>query len=196
MLPNATMTPYPRTSPSGPLASGVRDDCVYNFKGDEYQFPIEQLGFWKSNCELAAILYNVDFDSFAAWNSLNTNVTDSACVFEVSKRYCGSWALQPKPTGTEAPAPTATDGGDGKPQPPAATHSGQPADCDGWHVVSSIDSCQSVADNAGISLEDFYAWNPAVSKDCTTNFWLGQANQQRDHNEADPSCSYTQWPAG
>ncbi|KDN71454.1 putative LysM domain-containing protein [Colletotrichum sublineola] len=175
MLPNATMTPYPRPSPSAPLASGVRDDCVYNFKGDEYQFPAEQLGFWKSNCELAATLYNVDFVNFASWNSLNTSVSDPACAFEVGKRYCGSWALQPKPTGTEAPAPTGTDDGDGKPQPPGPTHSGQPADCDAWHVVAGSDSCQSVADNAGISLDDFYAWNPAVSKDCTTNFWLGQA---------------------
>ncbi|KAH6699753.1 hypothetical protein BKA61DRAFT_706408 [Leptodontidium sp. MPI-SDFR-AT-0119] len=172
MLPNATMTPYPRPSPPAPLASGVRDDCVYNFKGDQYQFPADKLGFWKSNCQLAATLYNVDFDDFAAWNSLSTNVTDPACAFEVGKRYCGAWALQPQPTVTEAPTPTATDG---SPQPPAATHSGQPADCDGWHVVASGDSCQSVADDASISLDDFYAWNPAVSKDCTTNFWLGQA---------------------
>ncbi|PVH71894.1 carbohydrate-binding module family 50 protein [Cadophora sp. DSE1049] len=146
MLPDATMTPYPRPSPSAPLASGVRDDCMYNFKGDEYQFPADKLGFWKSNCELAATLYNVDFDDFAAWNSLNTSVTDPACAFE------------PQPTVTEAPTPTGTDDGDGKPQPPAPTHSGQPADY-----------------NASISLDDFYAWNPAVSKDCTTNFWLGQA---------------------
>ncbi|KAJ1325254.1 peptidoglycan DL-endopeptidase LytF [Microdochium nivale] len=173
MLPNATMTPDPRPPPPLPLASGVRDDCVYNFKGADYQYPADKLGFFKSNCELAAKIYNVDPESFASWNGIKTNVTDPACAFEIGKRYCGSWALMPKPTVTEPPAPTGTD--DGSSQPPAATHSGQPADCDGWHVVSGSDSCQSVADAAGISISDFYAWNPAVSTDCTTNFWLGQA---------------------
>ncbi|KXJ87067.1 hypothetical protein Micbo1qcDRAFT_185706 [Microdochium bolleyi] len=172
MLPNATMTLDPRPSKT-PVAEGVRDDCVFYFKGEDYQFTPDEFGFWRSNCEIAAAVYNVDFDNFAAWNSLATNVTDPACVFEVGKRYCGSWALPPSPTSTEEPAPSGTD--DGKPKPPAATHEGQPADCDGWHVVSASDSCQSVADKAGISIVDFYAWNPAVSKDCTTNFWLGQA---------------------
>ncbi|TQV92641.1 Peptidoglycan-binding Lysin subgroup [Cordyceps javanica] len=169
MLPNATMTLQPRPS-APPRASGVRDDCVFYFMGDDYQYKPEQFGFWKSNCEIAASIYGVDFDTFAAWNSLKTNVTDPACVFEVGKRYCGSWGLMPTTTSTQEPTPT-----DGKPHPPAATHSGQPADCDGWHVVTGGDSCQSVADGAGISLETFFQWNPAVSKDCTVNFWLGQA---------------------
>ncbi|KAH7038381.1 LysM domain-containing protein [Microdochium trichocladiopsis] len=172
MLPNATMTLSPRPTET-PLAPGVRDDCVFYFMGEDYQFSPDQFGFWKSNCEIAASMYGVDFDSFAAWNSLTANVTDAACVFEVGKRYCGSWGLMPTRTSTEELEPTATD--DGKPKPPAATHDGQPADCDGWHVVAESESCQSVADNAGISLEDFYAWNPAVSRDCSTNFWLGQA---------------------
>jgi hypothetical protein len=152
MLPNATTTPYPRPSTSAPLASGVRDDCVYNFKGDDYQFTTEQLGVWKRNCELAATLHKTAFNSFAGWNSLRTNVTDPACIFEVGKRYCGAGAPQPSPT-----------------------HPGQTADCDGWHFVTSGDSCQSAAENAGISLADFYGLNAAVPKDCTTNFWLGQA---------------------
>jgi LysM repeat protein len=175
MLPNATVTSYSRPYTPAPLATGVRDDCVHYFMGDDYQFPPEQLGYWRSNCELAARNYNADHDNFAAWNALGTAVTDPACVFVAGKRYCGSWNLEATRTVTETdPATTTTDGGGG-PTPPAPTHEGQPADCDTWHVVVSGDSCQSVADGAGISASQFYAWNPAVSTDCTTNFWLDQA---------------------
>lgn len=174
MLPDATMSPYPRPPAQSPLATGVRDDCVHYFKGDAYQYSSADLGFFKSNCELAATVYNADHDNFAAWNKLGTNVTDTACVFQKGVRYCGSWGLIPTGTTTSStPDPTETD--DGKPKPPAATHSGQPADCNKWHVVSSGDTCTSVATAAGISVATFHAWNPAVSSDCTGNFWLGQA---------------------
>ncbi|EFQ25778.1 uncharacterized protein GLRG_00922 [Colletotrichum graminicola M1.001] len=148
-----------------PLANGVRDDCCFYLKGDDYQYSPDVFGYWNSNCEIAAANYNIGFDTFVVWNSHATNVTDLACVFEVDVRYCGSWGLPPTQITTEDPAqPTATGTG---PQPPAPTHDRQPGDCDGWHVVSSSDSCQSVADNAGISLAMFLEWNPAVSADCT-----------------------------
>ncbi|KAI8938745.1 hypothetical protein NX059_004612 [Plenodomus lindquistii] len=171
MLPNATITLDPRPTQL-PLAIGVRDDCSFYFKGDEYQYSPDVFGYWNSNCEIAASNYNVDFDSFISWNSITTNITNPACVFQVGLRYCGSWGLSPTQTTTEEPEPTGTNTG---PQPPAPTHEGQPEDCDGWHVVISSDSCQSVADNAGISLATFLEWNPAVNDDCTENFWLGQA---------------------
>ncbi|TIC99389.1 LysM domain-containing protein [Colletotrichum higginsianum] len=174
MLPNATVTSYSRPYTPAPLATGVRDDCVHYFKGDDYQFPSDQLGDWKSNCELTARNYNADNDNFVAWNALGTNVTDPACSFVAGERYCGSWNLQATRTVTETD-PATTTSGDGGSTPPAATHSGQPADFDTWHVVVSDDSCHSVADGAGISLDQFYDWNPAVSRDCSTNFWLGQA---------------------
>ncbi|KAK6220001.1 LysM domain-containing protein [Colletotrichum tabaci] len=173
MLPNATVTSYSRPYTPAPLATGVRDDCVHYFKGDDYQFPFDQLGYWKSNCELAARNYNAD-NNFVAWNALGTNVKDPACSFMAGERYCGSWNLQATRTVTETD-PATTTSGDGGPTPHAATHSGQPADCDTLHVVVSGDSCQSVADGAGISLDQFYDWNPAVSRDCVANFWLGQA---------------------
>ena len=73
----------------------------------------------------------------------------------------------PNPT---SPGPTTTSVG-----PPAPTHTGQPANCNKWHVVEDGDSCGSVAAEYGITTDQFFKWNPAVSKDCVTNFWLGQA---------------------
>ncbi|KAL2259269.1 hypothetical protein VTK26DRAFT_7116 [Humicola hyalothermophila] len=187
MLPNATMSSYARAYTPAPLATGVRDDCVHYFMGDHFQFSSDQLGYWKSNCELAAFNFNADHDNFAAWNALSTNVTDPACSFVTGKRYCGSWNLQPHKTVTETdPAETTTSVG-----PPAPTHSGQPADCDTWYVVVEGDTCQSVADAAGISLSQFLAWNPAVSSDCVENFWVGQAYCVGVSGDADTTTTAT-----
>jgi LysM repeat protein len=175
MLPDATESPYSRVRTPRVLADGVRDDCTFYFLGDRYQDPVESLGYWKSNCELAAYIYNVDNDNFVAWNSLEHNITDPACSFEIGKWYCGSWNLPSYPTLTFTETETTTTTGTAGPTPPAPTHSGQPENCNTWHVVESGDSCQSVADAAGITLSQFLAWNPAVSSDCVDNFWLGQA---------------------
>lgn len=116
MLPNATVMSYSRPYTPAPLATGVRDDCVHYFKGDDYQFPSDQLGYWKSNCELAARKYNADNDNFVAWNALGTNVTDPACSFVAGERYCGTWNLQATRTVTETD-PATTTSGDGGPTP-------------------------------------------------------------------------------
>ena len=70
-----------------------------------------------------------------------------------------------------SPDPTTTSG----PTPPAPTHTGQPANCNKWHVVEEGDTCSSVPAKYGITLKQFLEWNPAVSSDCVDNFWLGQA---------------------
>jgi hypothetical protein len=44
-----------------------------------------------------------------------------------------------------------------------------------WHTVVDGDNCRSVADKYFITMDQFFAWNPAVSKDCLTNFWKDQA---------------------
>ena len=62
---------------------------------------------------------------------------------------------------------------DGKPGGPV--HPGQPANCVAWHTVKQGDDCNSVPKQYYISREQFLAWNPAVSEDCTENFWLKSA---------------------
>jgi len=59
--------------------------------------------------------------------------------------------------------------------PDGAVHPGQPANCNGWHTVVSGDNCQTVSQRYGISLSQFFEWNPAVSSDCLNNFWLDSA---------------------
>lgn len=73
--------------------------------------------------------------------------------------------------GYTPPSPSPTD----SPTPPAPTHSGEPPNCNKWHVVEDGDTCETVPAKYGITKKQFLAWNPAVSSDCTENFWLGQA---------------------
>ncbi|KAJ6020143.1 hypothetical protein N7522_000218 [Penicillium canescens] len=56
-----------------------------------------------------------------------------------------------------------TSGGISTPSP---IQSGMVCDCDKFHLVQPGDTCSAVASTAGISLDDFYAWNPAVGTSC------------------------------
>jgi hypothetical protein len=40
------------------------------------------------------------------------------------------------------------------------------SNCDKFYLVASGDQCDTIATNEGISLADFYAWNPAVGTSC------------------------------
>jgi len=46
------------------------------------------------------------------------------------------------------------------------------ANCNAFHTVVSGDGCYSVETKYHISHADFIKWNPDVSGDCLTNFWL------------------------
>jgi LysM domain len=55
------------------------------------------------------------------------------------------------------------------------THPGIAANCNAWHTVKSGDSCWLIETTYAISHTNFIQWNPAVSNDCSTNFWVGYA---------------------
>lgn len=54
--------------------------------------------------------------------------------------------------------------------PHGPTMTGTVNTCNKWYKVVSGDTCYSITQKFGISLEDFLRWNPAVSDDCLTNF--------------------------
>lgn len=41
--------------------------------------------------------------------------------------------------------------------------------------ISAGDSCETIEAKFGITAAEFLAWNPAVSADCETNFWVDEA---------------------
>ncbi|KAL4982306.1 hypothetical protein BDW68DRAFT_192275 [Aspergillus falconensis] len=44
-------------------------------------------------------------------------------------------------------------------------------DCHDFHLEVSGDTCASIVSDAGVTLDNFYAWNPAVENDCS-GLWL------------------------
>lgn len=59
--------------------------------------------------------------------------------------------------------------------PSGPTMTGTAPDCNAWYTIKSGDSCPSVQKKFGITADQFFKWNPAVSRDCVNNFWLGES---------------------
>jgi hypothetical protein len=41
------------------------------------------------------------------------------------------------------------------------------SDCIRFYKVQADNDCYDVAQDAGVALDDFYSWNPAVKNDCS-----------------------------
>lgn len=59
--------------------------------------------------------------------------------------------------------------------PTGPTHPNIASNCNAFHTIVEGDGCWSVETKYGISHADFIKWNPDVSDDCLTNFWLGSS---------------------
>lgn len=59
--------------------------------------------------------------------------------------------------------------------PSGPTMTGTAPNCVSWYTVKSGDTCPSVQEKFNITAEQFFKWNPAVSRDCTQNFWVGES---------------------
>lgn len=59
--------------------------------------------------------------------------------------------------------------------PTGPTHPNIATNCNAFHTVVDGDGCWSIENKYGISHDDFITWNPDVSDDCLTNFWLGSS---------------------
>lgn len=82
--------------------------------------------------------------------------------------YCVSG---PAPGTTPTPTPTPT----GSPTtPPGPTQSGIAAKCNRYVLQKTGVFCADMAQAAGISLNQLYAWNPALGNDCS-GLWVGYA---------------------
>ncbi|KAJ5667621.1 hypothetical protein N7507_003485 [Penicillium longicatenatum] len=59
--------------------------------------------------------------------------------------------------------------------PDDPTQTGTISTCNLWYDIVDGDTCASVEEAFGITSEQFLAWNPAVSSDCETNFWVSDS---------------------
>ncbi|KAE8318971.1 hypothetical protein BDV41DRAFT_588626 [Aspergillus transmontanensis] len=56
--------------------------------------------------------------------------------------------------------------------PSHPTLPGTAPNCNKWYTAKKDDDCSTVQRDYGISADDFFRWNPSVSKDCKKNFWV------------------------
>ncbi|KAF2223855.1 hypothetical protein BDZ85DRAFT_236355 [Elsinoe ampelina] len=154
--PQATTT----TAPPSPRGAGEIDGCQAWFQA-------------RLNCESHLALARLTIDALYKYNP---SVGPDCRGFVLGTYYCWSTGdeqdSEPPPSTTggspttttgRSPTTTAPTGGVVTPTP---TQSGMVSGCDKFHKVVSGDGCWAIANDNQISLDDFYAWNPAVGSDC------------------------------
>ncbi|KAI5866007.1 LysM domain-containing protein [Durotheca rogersii] len=159
-LPNiGWSSPTPTTTPV-PLASGTRDDCENYILGDLYQQNLEN-SYLISNCHLAAEVMGVTLEDLETWNTDLGNASDPSCAFEAGLRYCGKYY--------EGDQPDAAD-----PVSQLPVRDGMTPNCTEIVEVASTDgmTCTEILSVYGITIEQFFAWNPSVGADCL-GMWAG-----------------------
>lgn len=72
------------------------------------------------------------------------------------------------------------------PTPGGPTFPNTVPECIAWHTVVPGDGCWAITQTYGITLTDFYTWNPDITNDCADNFWLGYAYCVGIEKETEP----------
>ncbi|OTA53849.1 carbohydrate-binding module family 50 protein [Hypoxylon sp. EC38] len=122
------------------------------------------------SCSTVEALFGITDAQFHAWNP----AVSSDCLegFWLKEAYCVGVAGSGSDSSTTT---TATTTSSARPTPPAPTQSGQPANCNQWYVAVKGSDCGTVEQQFGITDAQFHEWNPAVSSDCLSGFWLDEA---------------------
>ncbi|KAH7073207.1 LysM domain-containing protein [Paraphoma chrysanthemicola] len=101
------------------------------------------------------------------YKDLALNVERPVCIGTESMDVGTPTAPVPS-VGTTSSA-RATTTSTGFPAPPAQTQDGIAKNCTKYYVVVGGDGCWAIANANGISLDQFYAWNPAIGE--CANLW-------------------------
>ncbi|KAF3402057.1 LysM domain-containing protein [Penicillium rolfsii] len=152
--PTSTQSSGTKIITPTPIQSNVVANCdvFYMFKSGD-------------TCQAIASTSMISLTDFYAWNP----TVGSGCTSLLAGDYV--CVMITGFTVTTSTKPATTTSGNGIPTP-SPTQSGMADDCDQFHLVMSGDSCASIASSAGISLANFYSWNPTVGNSCS-NLWLG-----------------------
>jgi LysM repeat protein len=147
---SSTSSTAPAITTPTPIQPGMVDNC------NAFYFVTSGQG-----CAEAASINGISLADFYTWNP----AVGSTCG--------GLWAevyVCVGVTGTTPTTPTPTSPGNGI-STPTPTLPGMVDNCNVFHMVVSGDGCWDLANSAGISLADFYAWNPQAAPDCA-GLWL------------------------
>ncbi|ETS75935.1 hypothetical protein PFICI_12879 [Pestalotiopsis fici W106-1] len=128
-----------------------------------------------STCEDILQVWQITLDYFV---SLNEGLGDDCSGLQNLTYYCVNSTSNPAPAISDelgTATATATSTSNSIVTPPGPTQTGIPSNCNNYYVAQSGDTCSSVEELYNITNEQFHAWNPAVSSDCTSGFWSDEA---------------------
>ncbi|KAI1776335.1 LysM domain-containing protein [Hypoxylon cercidicola] len=119
-------------------------------------------------CEEILSIYEINIEQFYAWNP---SVGPDCAGMWAGYQYCvATNETTPTPTTSSSASSTAEPTG-----PPGPTQTGQPANCNKWHVAANGEDCGVLETQYDITHEKFLEWNPSVSTDCVDGFWKDYA---------------------
>ncbi|CAG8236588.1 unnamed protein product [Penicillium salamii] len=124
------------------------------------------------NCTTIADSNDISVATLVKWNpSLKANcsglTTDTyICVDAPSSSAIPSSTRLPSSSTSKSSSrgSTSTTSGVSKPSP---VQTGMASDCIRFYKVQADNDCYDIAQEAGVALDDFYSWNPAVKNDCS-----------------------------
>ncbi|CCC12068.1 hypothetical protein SMACR_02289 [Sordaria macrospora] len=118
-------------------------------------------------CTTIGSTYGVSLAQLVAWNP----AIGSQCTGLWANTYlCVGVVGSSTTLTTTTKAATTTSSGNGI-TTPTPTQAGMVSNCDRFHLVKSGDQCGTIASTYGITLANFYGWNPAVGTSCES-LWL------------------------
>lgn len=142
-----------------PYETGMVDDC------DAFHYVVDG-----DTCASIASAAGITTTQLETWNP---NVGSSCSGLWLDYYVCVSIVGSTASTTTSQTATTlvtSTSTGNAV-TTPTPYESDMVSNCDEFYYVVDGDTCASIASAAGISLTDFYTWNPLVESDCS-GLWL------------------------
>ncbi|KAL1869674.1 hypothetical protein Daus18300_005529 [Diaporthe australafricana] len=142
-----------------PRASGEASNCTTWGYVDDFNV-----------CQDLLALYDL---TIAELYSMNPSIGPDCTGLAIGTYYCVSWfpdGLNPPDWGyqyTDTAIPTTTSTATGTisgVSTPSPVQTDITSSCDKFYFVQQGDSCYSIAQNNSITLDEFYAWNPAVEE--------------------------------
>lgn len=112
-------------------------------------------------CGTIAANEGISLTDFYAWNP----AVGTSCQFLDLDDYVCVGVIGATPTTISTAAITSTIPTNGIPTP-TPYQTGMASNCISFHLVGSGDQCGDLSTAHGISLSQFYSWNPAVGSSC------------------------------
>ncbi|PHH84578.1 hypothetical protein CDD83_1702 [Cordyceps sp. RAO-2017] len=154
LLPDSSMTPYPRNDTRLPLAEHTRNDCARYFNGSLFS-DVKLPNVYA----MAASIFHADLDALGIWNPSLGNTSRANYTFDTTRRYCGQLYYNADDEPTRKPATFEL--------PKRARHV---KECTRFNDMPDGWTYQDVFDYYRLTAAEFYRLNPAVGPDCS-NLW-------------------------